>query len=135
MNGSASLVEENEELKEKLRGTQQLRLQHDQVSHVPCQWPRQHALPPPRITLFQLVLWAEEAASELQEVSMQLQLHPRPLTPYGLSFVTFLQLRQQLQDARGGSAAAASSAADAATEIQILQVRGDAQRRGWEVVA
>ena len=37
MNGSVSLVEENEELKEKLRGSEQLRLQHDQVSHVPCQ--------------------------------------------------------------------------------------------------
>jgi hypothetical protein len=37
MNGGVSLVEENEELKEKLRGSQQLRLQHDQVSHVPCQ--------------------------------------------------------------------------------------------------
>ncbi len=71
MNGSVSLVEENEELKEKLRGSEQLRLQHDQVSHVPCQWPRHHALPPPRITLLQLVLWAEEAASELQEVAVQ----------------------------------------------------------------
>ncbi len=37
MNGGVSLVEENEELKEKLRGSQQLLLQHDQVSHVPCQ--------------------------------------------------------------------------------------------------
>ena len=31
MNGSVSLVEENEELKEKLRGSQQLRLQHLQL--------------------------------------------------------------------------------------------------------
>ena len=70
------------------------------------------------LTSFQLVVWAEETASELQQVAVISQCR----APH---HVTLLQVKQQLQHQRDASAAAA---ANDAAEIAILQVRGAACR-------
>jgi hypothetical protein len=68
VNGSASLVQDNEALSARLEGMHALQLQHDEVSkldvahvYIRCST---SSLP----SHLQLVLWADDAAAELQQV-------------------------------------------------------------------